>query len=329
MGEMTDQVRFGFLGAGGIATRALAPAVHAAPHAKLQAVAARDADRATGLEPEGRVYTDYAALLADPDVEVVYIALNNDVHHTWTVAALEAGKHVLCEKPLGLDDTEVAAMTAAAAAADRLLVEAFMYRWHPRLRRVEQLLALGLLGAVRSVSAEFSFAGPADGDLATAYRLDPNRGGGALYDVGCYTLSASHIALGPRLLVDEVTTTVGVTGVDLALSARLHNPAGAVAEITCGIAAPDRQELRIVGEDATLELSKPVYLSWHSPSSLAITSPDGATSVEEFPPVDPYALMVDAVASRVRGEQAFVVGLDHSAHIARSISAIRRHEQKN
>lgn len=123
-------VGFGFLGAGMIATTALSPAVHAADGAHLQAVAARDIDRARSLEPAGKAYDDYSAVLADDTVDVVYIALANDAHERWTLAALEAGKHVLCEKPLGLDVAQVRRMTDAAAAADRLLVEAFWYRWH-------------------------------------------------------------------------------------------------------------------------------------------------------------------------------------------------------
>ena len=122
-------VRWGFLGAGGIARTALAPAVAAASGAVLHAVAARDPARAAALGPV-RAYGDYAALLADDDVDAVYVALHNDAHLPWTLAALAAGKHVLCEKPLGLSAAEVDQM--AAAAGDRLVVEASWYRWHPR-----------------------------------------------------------------------------------------------------------------------------------------------------------------------------------------------------
>jgi predicted dehydrogenase len=215
-------------------------------------------------------------------------------------------------------------MAAAAAAAGRLLVEAFWYRWHPRTRRLEELVGQDALGSLQSVEADFSFAGPTDGDPATAYRLDPARGGGALYDVGCYSLSAAHAVLGPRLSVEDATQQTGRTGVDLATHAQLRSPSGALADIRCGIAVPDRQVLRVTGEAASLEFSDPVFMSWHSPSSLTITTPDGGTRVEEFAPVDPYRLMVEAVAARVRDEPAFLVGLDHSAQVAASIAAIRK-----
>jgi xylose dehydrogenase (NAD/NADP) len=324
VGEGTQgSVGFGFIGAGGIAQRALGPAVHAAPGAHLQAVASRDQARAQGLGPAGKTYGSYEELLEDPSVDVVYIALNNDFHKPWTLAALAAGKHVLCEKPLGLDPGEVAEMTAAATAAGRLLVEAFWYRWHPRTRRLEELVAQGALGPLHSFEAAFSFEGPREGDLATHYRLDPARGGGALYDVGCYTLSAAHAVLGPWLTLEDATEETGPTGVDLATHAQLRAPSGALADVRCGIAVPDSQVLRVSGEAASLEFSYPTFMAWHTPASLTITTPDGAVRVEEFAPVDPYALMVEAVAARVRGESAFLVDLEHTAQIAASIAAIR------
>lgn len=229
MTAIPDAVRFGFLGAGWIAGRALAPAVHAANGAVLHAVAARDTTRAEQLEPVGRCYDDYAALLLDPDVDVVYINLTNDQHAPWALAALAAGKHVLCEKPLGLGPEEVRGMTDAARSAGRLLVEAFWYRWHPRTRRLEQLLAAGALGPVHEVDAEFSFDGSDDARMTGNYRLDPARGGGALYDVGCYAVSLAHLVLGPSLRVDRVETVVGPTGVDLDTAARVTAPAGLTA----------------------------------------------------------------------------------------------------
>ncbi len=177
-------VRWGFLGAGWIATRALAPAVAAADGAVLLAVAARDITRAAALGPAGRVYDDYAGLVADDEVDAVYISLTNEVHAHWSIAALQAGKHVLCEKPLAMNAREAVAMSEAANAAGRRLVEASWYRWHPRVRRAQELLAAGRIGSVRHVSAGFTFAG----NLAGNYRLEPTRGGGALYDVGCYAV---------------------------------------------------------------------------------------------------------------------------------------------
>ena len=336
MSAAVTPVRFGFLGAGWIAQRALAPAVHAADGAVLQAVAARDVDRAARLEPAGRSYGDYAALLADPDVDVVYVNLSNDAHLPWTLAALAAGKHVLCEKPLGLDVDQVATMLDAAAAADRLLVEAFWYRWHPRTRRLEELLRSGGLGPIRAVEAEFSFAGRGDPRMAGNFRLDPTRGGGALYDVGCYALSAVHLALGADVVVGEISGEVSSLGVDLAAEVRLHRagpadggpvggPAGErVAVARCGVWDVDRQQLSVTGEAARLDFTTgEAFSNRHEPSALTITTPDRSVRVEEFAPVDPYRLMVEAVSARVRGGTPFLVPPEHSQQVATSLQAAR------
>jgi predicted dehydrogenase len=325
VGERTQgSVGFGFIGAGGIAQRALGPAVHAADGAHVQAVAARDKARAATLEPAGASYDSYDALLADGAVDVVYISLNNDFHKPWVLRSLQAGKHVLCEKPLGLTPDEVAEMTTAAGAAGRLLVEAFWYRWHPRTRRLEELAGQGALGPLQALDLDFSFDGPRDADPAAAYRYDPARGGGALYDVGCYPLSVAHTVLGPWLSVEEATQDAGPTGVDLATHARLRGSGGTTVDLRCGIAVPDSQLVQVTGQAATLRFSDPAFMAWHQPTSLTITTPDGATRVEEFAPVDAYRLMAEAVAARVRGESAFVVGLDHSAQVAASTAAIRK-----
>jgi D-xylose 1-dehydrogenase (NADP+, D-xylono-1,5-lactone-forming) len=336
MGDASGAVRFGFIGAGWIAARALAPAVHAADGAVLQAVASRDADRAAALEPAGRSYGgagSYDALLADPDVDVVYVNLSNEGHRPWSLAALRAGKHVLCEKPLGLDVAEVSGMIEAASRAGRLLVEAFWYRWHPRTRRLEELLAAGGLGPVRDLEADFSFDGGTEARMAGNYRLEPVRGGGALYDVGCYSVSASHTVLGPALSVHDAESRVGPTGVDLSTSAHLRADGGphpgATATALCGIAIPPRQVLRVGGEAASAEFvgehrrDGEAFTSWHTPSSMLITTPDGSVREEQFAPVDPYRLMVEAVATRVRGDEAFLVGPEHSTQVASTLAAIR------
>jgi xylose dehydrogenase (NAD/NADP) len=326
--DRDGRIRLGFIGAGGIVQRALAPAAHAADGVVLQAVAARSLERAAALEPAGRSYTDYQALLADPTVDLVYVALDNAGHLPWTLAALAAGKHVLCEKPLGLDPAAVSAMAAAAAKHDRLLVEAFWYRWHPRTRRLEQLLAQRALGRLQHVESEFTFSGGGAGDPLQHYRLSPQRGGGGIYDVGCYALSAVHLALGPHLEVVTATARRGPSGVDLEAAATLRvlepegAPIGPTAQIRCGIDAVDRQAIAVTGEAARVDFSAPAFGSLHATSELTITTPDGAIRREQFAPVDPYRLMIEAVAARIRGEQSFLPGLDHSHHVAATTAAL-------
>ena len=195
-------VRWGFLGAGYVASRAVAPAVHRSTGSVLQVVASRDTARAAALEPR-RAVDSYTTVCQADDVDVVYVSLPNDRHLPWVVAALQAGKHVLCEKPLGLDGTQVALMADAAQASGSMLVEASWNRWHPRTRRVEALL--------RDISGEveartwFTFTGvPTDN-----YRLDPDHGGGALLDVGCYAIAAALACLGDDVRVAAAARHVG------------------------------------------------------------------------------------------------------------------------
>ncbi len=337
---VTPPVRFGFVGAGWIATEALAPAVHAADGAVLQAVAARDEQRARALEPAGRVFagdTAYAELLADPDVDVVYISLSNEAHVPWVIAAVAAGKHVLCEKPLALTAAQATAAFDAADAAGRLLVEAFFYRWHPRTRRVEDLVRSGELGQVHTVDAAFCFD---DADWAGAsvgnYRLDSRRGGGALYDVGVYPLSVARWALpgfgdaDPILEQVEVTwsgslSPVGSGPVDLRTDATIRVSPDVTARIRSAIAGGSEESARIVSEDAVVTLAGKAFTTRHSACDLIFDDPRGEAgrSVETFAAVDPYRLMVEAVAARIRGEDTFCVTREDSLAIARVSDAVR------
>lgn len=312
-------VRWGFLGAGGIARRALAPAVHSADGAELVAVAARDADRARALGPTGPVSSSYEELLADPDVEAIYISLSNEAHHPWALRAVTAGKHVLCEKPLALDAGQVREMAAAAEEAGRLLVEAAWSRWHPRTRRAEALLASAALGSVRSVDAGFTFSGVAEGN----YRLDPARGGGALYDVGPYAVGAALWAV-PKgdVEVREVEVARSPAGVDLTTLTRFR-VGEAEALVRTSIAEEPGEWTRIAGDRGTLELDPPAHTSWLAPSTLTIRNTDGER-VLHFSPVDPYQVMVEHVSRAIRGDRAaWVLPLGASLRVAEALDAIR------
>ena len=306
-------VRWGFLGAGGIARTALGPAVAAADGAVLHAAAARDPARAAALGPV-RAYGDYAALLADDDVEAVYVALHNDAHLPWTLAALEAGKHVLCEKPLGLSAAEVDSM--AAAAGDRLVVEASWYRWHPRVRLAQQRLPE--LGAVQHVAAGFTFAGELDGN----YRLEPARGGGALYDVGCYAVSACLWAVAQGLPQDVVARTdLAPSGVDLDARAILRWASGAEAEVRAGMRSGEGQWLVITGERGEMELRGSAFTAWkHDDTELWVSDGRGTERVP-VPAADPYRLMVEELSSVVRGGPGWVLPLAESRQTAAVLDA--------
>jgi len=307
-------VRWGFLGAGMVAREALGPAVHAAGGAVLHTVGSRDPERAAALHPL-HAAASYHAVLDDPDTEVVYVALANDAHLPWTLRALAAGKHVLCEKPLGLTAAEVDQMARAAALADRRVVEASWYRWHPRTRRAQQLIADGTIGTVREVAAGFTFAGVPAG----SYRLDAAMGGGALYDVGCYAVSALLWAFGFAAVRGvEASVEVGETGVDVTTEADLAFDAGS-GRFRAGIAERERQWLSIRGDTGTIGFEAPAFTAWHGDEA-ALTSPLGR---ETFAGADPYALMVEQVSASVRGRESWVVPVEESRAVAAALDAVR------
>ena len=214
-----------------------------------------------------RVHPGYEALLSDPEVDAVYVALANHAHRPWTLAALEAGKHVLCEKPLGLNEADVHAMAAAAAKHKRTLMEAFMYRFHPRMLALHDAAR-----DVRSLHAAFSFTLRGDTD----YRWQVDLGGGALLDVGCYTLDVARWFLGEPFTVHAVMHEVGV---DMSVATVLGFENGAEATTWASFEAPDHQVLDLVGAGAVQRVEQP-FTSWQDPH-------------------DPYQLMVEAFAASV------------------------------
>jgi len=313
-------LRWGVLGAGWIADRAMAAAISNADGSVLQAVAARDGARAASFAAKHRAatsYGNYPALLEDPAVDAVYIALANDAHLPWTLAALAAGKHVLCEKPLGLTAAEVQQMRDAAVRANRLLVEASWYRWHPRVRLAQQVIAAGTIGAVRHVSAGFTFAIADDAN----YRLDPTRGGGAMYDVGCYAVSAALWAFGgaaPREV--SAQAEIGPSGVDLAMDAIVTFDAGD-AQVRVSIHEQGRQWLVVRGDAGEVELRDAPYTSWADQDTELWVSDGHSTTRHPVPAADPYRLMVEEMAAVIDGRPGWVLPIAESLACAQVLDA--------
>jgi predicted dehydrogenase len=307
-------VRWGFLGAGLISTKALAPAVHAASGAVLHAAAARDPDRAAALGPE-RVLPSNDALVADPDVDAVYIALSNEAHLPWTLAALAAGKHVLCEKPMCLTAAEVDQV--AAARGELLAVEASWYRWHPRVRLAQA--RLGEIGPVRHVSAGFTFAA----DMTGNYRLDPARGGGALYDVGHYAVSAALWAVGRGLPTDVAARARwSDSGVDLMTEAVLDWD-GASAQVSCATDEDRGQWLVITGDHGEIELRGSSFAAWKDDATELWVSDGKGTERVPVPAVDAYQLMVEEVSSVISGGPGWVLPLETTRETAAALDLVR------
>lgn len=311
-------IRWGFLGAGYVASRAMAPAVHAAGNAVLHSVASRDQKRSSALQPLV-VAGGYAELLDDPAVDVVYIGLANSQHLDWVMAALQAGKHVLCEKPLGICAADVAMMAEAARRHDRILVEGTWIRWHPRFRRFVDIASSGALGSLRTIESAFTFVN-AEPDN---YRWSPSWGGGALLDVGCYQTHVWTAMMGPEfpVSVERVTREMSASGVDATTEADVQLDDRIAARLECSFTRAPMQRLSVGGDDHLLSMADgEAFTSWREPSSLRIDD-----RVETFPAVDAFTLMVEAVSARIRGDDSWVVPIEETLHVSRILDAIAAH----
>ena len=271
------------------------PAMRAARNAEPAAIASRDPERAAAMAQRHgvpRVHASYDALLDDESLDAVYIGLVNSLHMPWALRALQAGKHVLCEKPLGMNASEVRQMAAAASTAGVTLMEAFMYRFHPRMRALRESTA-----DVRFLHSAFSF--PLRD--ASNPRLRPELGGGALLDVGCYTLDVARWFCGETI---DVAAVAGVEGVDISVAAALRFAGGAEAAVWASFEAPEHQELVLVTEHGTVRIEQP-FTAWRDPD-------------------DPYQLMVEAFAQGVHERSAPPRALDDSIRTADLIDGVRR-----
>ena len=310
-------VRWGFIGAGYVASRAMAPAVHATPNASLYAAASRDPERAATLEPQV-VHRSYQDLINDPMVDAVYISLTNAQHKEWVLAALNAGKHVLCEKPLAMNASEVGTMLDAATRNNRLLVEAVWTRWQPRMQRMAQIVKSGELGEVTGISSAFTF----QGDLTNNYRLDPSLGGGALLDVGVYQAHLWLMLLNEDVSfsIESVERTMGDTGVDLTTRAQLQLNNSVTAHLVSSFDLPPQQHIEVTGTTATMRTGEgEAFTLWKQPSTLLI----GETA-EHFEADDAFALMVHGVSVAIEAGKPTIFPAASSLRAAEITDAISR-----
>jgi xylose dehydrogenase (NAD/NADP) len=318
---------WGILGPGRIAPR-LVRALAVAERASLVAVASRDVARARAFAdtfgiPAG--YGAYEALLGDPAVDVVYVALPNSLHAEWTIRALEAGKHVLCEKPLATSVEEVDAIAAATDRAGRIAVEAFMYLHHPQNVRAVEIARAGALGPLQVVTGSFSFPLTHPGDP----RLQRSLGGGSLWDVGCYPVSLARRVAGQEPAAVDAFARFDVGGVDMTFVGQILFPDGLLAQFDCGFAAPDRQHIEIVGTEATIVLDHPFLTAPDGPLPSLVVRRGAEAERVAIEPVDQYRCEVDDLCAAIldgtppridlafsRGTIATLVALDRAARAA-------------
>jgi xylose dehydrogenase (NAD/NADP) len=303
-----------------LSTASITGALLSSGHGEYVAVASRSADRAEAFAREHgipRAHGSYEALLADPDVDAVYVPLPNSLHVEWSIKALEAGKHVLCEKPMSRHPDDVERAFDVAEREGLVLMEAFMWRHHPQLARTRELIAAGTIGRLRVVRAAFSFPGRPDGDI----RLQRELEGGGLMDVGCYCISGCRAIAGtePERVAGE--QVLGGDGVDVAFAAMMRFPGDVLATFDCGMSYAARDELEAVGDEGSLFLDDP----WHGRSAeIEVRRPDGSVERVEPGRVNSYALELQNFEAAVRGEAPPLLDRDDAVAQARVIAALYR-----
>ena len=300
---MTTRLRIGVLSTADIALKKVIPGMRRASRVEVVAIASRDGAQARAVADRlaiPRAHGSYEALLADPDVDAVYIPLPNHLHAEWTIAAARAGKHVLCEKPLAMTVADAERMAAACDAAGVRLMEAFMYRHHPSWVAARELVAAGRIGRLTTVQSWFSYFNddPANIRNIRAY------GGGALYDIGCYNVNLSRLLFGaePTGVRASVQREAG-SGVDVLTSAILDFDGG-TATFTCGTRLETDQRVHIYGTTGRISIGIPFNIPPERPTQLFVTAGGDppvapATEVIEFPPADPYGVEADVFAASV------------------------------
>ena len=314
---MGSAVKWGIVSTADI-NRKVIPGAHASAKVDLVAVASRDRARAEAYAREWeipRAYGSYEGLLADPEIEAVYISLPNTLHAEWSIKALEAGKHVLCEKPFTRHPEEVVAAFDAAERNGRLLSEAFMYRHNPQTAKLVELIRDGAIGELRLIRSAFSYGLY---DLENI-RLRTDVEGGALMDVGCYNVSGSRLLGGePERVWGEAW--YGPSGTDWVFNGTLRFPGNVLATFDCATALSERDELEAIGSEGSLFLDDP----WHCVHPIiALRTNDGVERIA-LEPVDSYRLELENLSDAIRGEAGLLLGREDALGQAKVLEALHR-----
>jgi D-xylose 1-dehydrogenase (NADP+, D-xylono-1,5-lactone-forming) len=294
-----DPVRWGILSSANIGVKAVAPSIIASSNGQLMAVASRDEKRAADLysfAPQLRIYNDYEQIIQDPEIDAIYNPLPNSLHAEWTIKALQAGKHVLCEKPLAVTAEEATSMVEAAHTHNMLLMEAFMYRFHPQIVWALEQAHSGVVGPIRLVRASFSF------DLRAHpenIRMNAELAGGSLMDIGCYGVNLCRAVYGhpPRAVAARVHAPK-VAAVDMATNAVLDFGDGRFGLIDSSFALTRRQSAEIIGEQGTIVIPVP-FVPGIRETTVFVTK-NGQMNEQTFPIIDQYQLEVEHFSQCIR-----------------------------
>ena len=312
---MTKPVKWGIISTADI-NRKVIPGAHASDKVDLAAVASRNRARAEEYAKHWeipRAFGSYDALLADPEIEAVYISLPNTMHCEWSIRALEAGKHVLCEKPLSRHSDEVSAAFDTADRTGLHLSEAFMYRHNPQTKRLQQLVADGAIGELRLVRSVFGYSLYDHDNI----RLRTDVEGGALMDVGCYNVSGSRLLGGePERAYGEAW--FGPSGTDWVFAGTLRFPGNVLASFHCGTALPEQDELEAIGSEGSLFLDDP----WHCTAPVIELRRNGSVERIDVEREDSYRLELENVSDAIRGEGELLLAREDALGQARTLEAL-------
>jgi D-xylose 1-dehydrogenase (NADP+, D-xylono-1,5-lactone-forming) len=312
---MTNPVKWGIISTADI-NRKVIPGAHASDQVELVAVASREQKRADEYAKQWdipRAFGTYEDLLSDPEIEAVYISLPNTMHCDWSIRALEAGKHVLCEKPLSRHPEEVSAAFDTADRTGLHLSEAFMYRHNPQTKRLQALVGEGAIGQVRLIRSVFSYSLYDHDNI----RLRTDVEGGALMDVGCYNVSGSRLLGGePERAFGEAW--FGPSGTDWVFAGTLRFPDDVLATFHCGTALPNHDELEVIGSEGSLFLDDP----WHCNVPTIELRRDGEVERIDIGREDSYRLELENVSGAIRGANELLLSRDDAVGQARTLEAL-------
>jgi predicted dehydrogenase len=293
-----NKLRWGILGCAGIAIRSTIPGIRESELGEVTAIASRDLNKARETAAKldiATAYGSYEELLADPDIDAIYIPLPNHLHKEWTIRAAQAGKHVLCEKPAALTAAEATEMTAACRAAGVHFQEAFMYRHHPRYRMIKNMIDSGEIGHIRGIHGAFTFNSSGN---AGNVRFRREWGGGSLYDVGVYPISAARLLLGGEPVAATVHALFSPEhgDVDMMASGLVEFPGSVALTFDCGMWAAYRNTLEVLGTEGRIEVPGAyIYQREECGANFFVIGKDGRREVE-VPVVNQYALQADDFA---------------------------------
>ena len=324
---MAERVKWGILGNATIARICVIPAIQKSNNGVVHALATRYPAQATQVAAENNiqhVYDSYETLLNDPAIDLIYNPLPNHLHHPWTLKALRSGKHVLCEKPMACNEDEAREMAATAVESDRMLMEAFSYRFHPRSQRIKQIVAEGLIGKPCLVRSAFCFhIGDELLKSCDNCRMKPDMGGGALLDVGCYGVSVARWLFDAEPKQVQAQAVCHPNGVDVHVVGSLRFPGDVLATLEASFITALQQTYTVIGTKGAIELPHDAFIPWEKDAVFTVRDRNEEVGKKHLTPgVDEYQLMVEHFAGAVLEGKALAFQPEESVCNMRVLDAL-------